>query len=53
MPLYERGFWRDAEALKAAYEGVGTMADLAVVAGTTEKTLNNWWRRHGFPKLAG
>jgi predicted phosphodiesterase len=48
---YERGFWRDAEALKAAYEGVGSMADLAVVAGTSTKTLLHWWRRHELPKL--
>ena len=50
MP-YERGFWRDAEALKAAYEGVGSMADLAIEAGVSQKTLLHWWRVHGLPKL--
>lgn len=49
--MYERGFWRDRNALVSAYNEVGSMADLAIAAGTTQKTLLEWWRRHDLPKL--
>lgn len=48
---YERGFWRDKDALEAAYKTEGTIVKLSIVAGVSRTTLLQWWKRHNLPQL--
>lgn len=48
---YERGFWKDAQALREAYEREGSMPALALRAGVSTRTLLEWWKRHSLPQL--